>query len=336
MPTPMSTRIVLASYPSGLPSIEDFRMETAAVGEVLEGEVLLETRFVSVDANMRGHDPELGFGHSPLLVGGIIEADGTAKVLASKHPEFRSGDIVMARTGWQSHLRHPGSLVHHIPTSLLREEIALITHGTAAMTAYAGLTYSASYKAGETLVVPAANGLLGAMVGQFARMAGLWTVGIVSSDREVSFIKEKLGFHSALNHTLPGFEDDLTQVCAAGIDIFYETIGGALWRSVRPLMNDYGRVVLAGSWFQYSHALGGAAEYGSVATVEALLRKGLSIGTPKVAELRFDDFSREVVRGNVEGSIWSHVRVEEGLLKAPTAWLTAIDGPERNITVIRI
>ena len=335
MALPMNTRVVLASLPTGPPSVSNFRVEEAPIGPIADQEVLLGTRFVSVDAHMRSHVPGLS-GNNTLTVGSIVEADGTAEVLQSNHPSFQTGQLVIARTGWQSHVRLRGELLQVVEADQLPEERALFTLGTAAKTAYAGLRLTAGHKPGETLVVPAATGLLAAMVGQFARMAGLWTVGIVSSAEESAFVKQKLGFHSAVDHTAPDFAHLLAQACVEGIDIFFETIGGALWSSVRPLMNDQGRVILAGSWAQYSHPLGGAAEYGSPATMEAVLHKHLTIGTPLTPQLSLTKFSSEVAKGVANGNIWSHVRVEEGLNKAPSAWLTATDRPERGMIAIRV
>ena len=331
----MNTRVVLASFSTGLPSLENFRVEEAPVEELADGEVLLRTRFVSVDAHMRAHVPS-AWGDNTLQIGSVIEADGTAEILQSNHPAFTPGQIVIARTGWQSHVRLRGDLVDCLEEVAFAEEKALFALGTVARIAYSGLKLTAGYRAGETIVVPAATGTLAAMVAQFGRMAGLWTVGVVSSAEESVFIQQKLGFHSAVDHTAPDFAHLLTQACAGGIDIFFETIGGALWPSVRPLMNDLGRVVLTGTWAQYAHRLGGSAEYGSPATMETVLRRHLTLGTPPWTQLRFKEFATEVGQGVAAGSIWSHVRVEKGLRMAPSSWLTASDRPERGMTAIHV
>ena len=175
------------------------------------------------------------------------------------------------------------------------------------------------------------------MAGQFARMAGLWTVGIVSNPEECVFVRQRLGFHSSLSFQDPEFERLLTEACTErGIDIFFETIGGALWRSIRPLMKKQGRVVLTGSWAQYNHAYGGAAEYGNSATIQAVIEKPLLLGVPDRNKLRFDEFYKEVAQGVADGSIWLHVMLEEGLQKAPMVWMTAIDQPGGSMIAIRV
>lgn len=331
-----NTRVLLASYPSGLPISENFRVEQSPIGELLEGEVLLATRFVSVDAHMRAHDPTAKSAASPLHVGCVIEADGTAEVLESMHAEFRPGDVVLGRTGWQTHVRVPGNAVRHFPQDSMEEASGLVQLGTAALTAYTGLRDTAKAQESETLVVPAATGPIGAAAGQHGRMLGLWTIGIVSSQEEVAFAQQKLGFHAVLDRTSGDFIEMLRDACSEGIDVFFENLGGALFREVRPLMNDGGRIILTGTWTQYSHPLGGAGEYGSTATMEAVIRKKLALGVPKIEDASFSSFVEHVHRAVRNGSLWSSVRVEAGLQNAVPAWLAAIDSPDRETTVIRL
>ncbi len=164
-------------FRQALPSSQNFQVEQSPVGELQEGEVLLATRFVSVDAHMRAHHPAASAVASPLYVGCVIEADGTAEVLESRHPDLRPGDVVLARTGWQTHVRLPGYAVHRLPLGSMEEAIGLVQLGTAALTAYTGLRYPAKAREGETLVVPAATGPVGVAAGQHGRLLGLWTIG---------------------------------------------------------------------------------------------------------------------------------------------------------------
>ena len=186
------------------------------------------------------------------------------------------------------------------------------------------------------MLVKAATSPLGSWAGQFARLSGTWTVAIVSSQEECKYAVQTLGFQSAVNRAASDFKNRLSEACVVGIDVCIETIGGALWLEFRPLMNEGGRIVLNGTWAQFEHPLSGAADYGSMATIEALIRKKLLLGGARSEDICFADFAADVGRAMKNGASWTRVNIETGLLSAPRAWLSLIDRPEQGITVIRL
>ena len=218
---------------------------------------------------MRAHEGVDRSTGGMLRPGSVIEADGTAEVLVSRHPGSKTGQIVIGSTGWQSHPRLRGDSLRLLPQTDSDEAVSLTRLGTAARTAYAGIRNVARPRAGETVVVTAATSPLGIWAGQFARLDGTWSVAIVSSEEECKYAVQTLGFQTAVNRAASDLESRLSEVCVDGIDVCVETIGGALWREIRPLMNEGGRIVLTGTWAQYEHPLSGASEYGSLPTIEA-------------------------------------------------------------------
>ena len=142
-----------------------------------------------------------------------------------------------------------------LPQIDAEEAVSLALLGTAARTAYAGI---ARPREGETVVVKAATSPLGSWAGQFARLSGTWTVAIVSSQEECKYAVQTLGFQSAVNRAASDFKNRLSEACVVGIDVCIETIGGALWLEIRPLMNEGGRIVFNGTWAQFEHPLSGS------------------------------------------------------------------------------
>lgn len=331
-----NARVVLKALPRNLPSISDFRVERVQVGSLGEEEVLLRTRYVSVDAHMRSHVAEHKDAEVSLQVGDVIAADGIAEVIASNDPQLRPNDLVLASTGWQTHPRVHRAFVHKLGSLAAEEPVALATLGAPALTVYSGLRRIGMPQAGETLVVPAALGAAGSMCAQIGRLRGLWTVGIVSNNEEAKFARQRLGFHSTVDHTRADFARALADACPDGIDIFIETVGGAFWRQIRPLLNPHARVILTGTWSQYNHHLGGAAEYESPATMEGVIRRKLTISASRPDWSSFAEFAQEMMNAIRDGKIQPAVKVLDGLNSAAGAWLTAIDGPDYSVPIIRV
>jgi NADPH-dependent curcumin reductase len=332
----VNTKVVLASFPADFPTEGNFRVERSSVPPLRNGEVLLRTRYVSVDAHMRAHQSGNALAMPTLSIGDVIEADATAEVLVSDDPRFEPGQVVLAKAGWQTHAILPARELHGLTLNDIPETSAVAMLGTAAFTAYCGLAQIGNPKAGETLVVPAALSVTGAMVGQLGRMAGAWTVGIVTGPDEVAFAQNQLGFSSVVDHTRLDFARALAESCPDGIDVFFETIGGALWHIIRPILNDRARVVLSGTEAQYNHRFGGASQYQDPSTFKWMIERGGTIGAVHLSSENFAQFAATTGEGLRKRSIWHQVQLLEGLEKAPEAWLTSINGPNYGTRVIRV
>ena len=196
-------RFVLASRPVGEPKITDLRLEEFPVPSPGAGEVLLRTLYLSLDPYMRGRMSDATSYAAPVAIGGVMEGGAVAEVVASNHPDFATGDIVLGRTGWQTHSLSDGANLRKVDPSLAPISTALGVLGMPGMTAYAGLLEVGKPKAGETLVVAAASGAVGSMVGQIARIKGLRAVGIAGGPDKCRYVKDELGFDDCLDHRAP-------------------------------------------------------------------------------------------------------------------------------------
>ncbi|MEY8843301.1 NADP-dependent oxidoreductase, partial [Cribrihabitans sp. XS_ASV171] len=229
MPETMK-RIVLASRPEGAPSEDNFRLETADMPQPGEGEVLVRVHYMSLDPYMRGRMDDAKSYAAPVPIGGTMEAGGVGEVLVSNDPRFQPGDFAFGMFGWATHGVQPAKMLRKIDPDQLPITTALGVLGMPGFTGWFGLTELGRPKKGETLVVAAATGPVGSMVGQVAQLAGLRTVGIAGGEEKCRLATETFGFDGCLDHRAYDNAKDLraalSQECPDGIDIYFENVGG--------------------------------------------------------------------------------------------------------------
>ncbi|MEO6956697.1 MAG: NADP-dependent oxidoreductase [Antricoccus sp.] len=242
---PETTKIVLAARPHGAPTQGDFRTETAHLPSLQDGEVSLETLYLSLDPYMRGrmNDAEsyaaaVELGHT--MVGGTV-----SRVLQSQADALAEGDIVLGYGGWQTHSVEKATGLVKLDPSRAPISTALGVLGMPGFTAYSGLLTIGKPKSGETVVVAAASGPVGSAVGQIARIKGARAVGIAGGPEKCAYLKE-LGFDAAIDHRADDFAEQLAAATPDGIDVYFENVGGKVWDAVLPRLNEYGRVPVCG------------------------------------------------------------------------------------------
>ncbi|MET0328729.1 MAG: NADP-dependent oxidoreductase, partial [Luteimonas sp.] len=253
MSSDRNTRIVLAARPTGAPTSEDFRREHAPVPTPRNGQVLLRNRWLSLDPYMRGR---MNAGRSyaaPVELGEVMDGGTVSEVVQSLHPAWSPGDLVLAHAGWQTHAVVDGeSLRRKLDPAGLPVQTALGVHGMPGFTAYAGLREIGRPQHGETLVVAAASGPVGATVGQIAKLQGARVVGIAGGPDKVAHVRDDLGFDVALDHRADGFAERLATACPDGIDVYFENVGGPVFDAVLPLLNDFARIPVCGLVAHYN------------------------------------------------------------------------------------
>ena len=236
----LNQRIVLASRPVGAPTPENFRLERVALPELAEGQVLLKTLYLSLDPYMRGRMSDAPSYAAPVEIGEVMTGGAVSRVERSLNPKFQEGDLVVGATGWQSHSINDGRNIVPVPSGLPSPSMALGVLGMPGMTAYMGLMDIGQPKSGETLVVAAASGAVGSVVGQVAKIKGLRVVGVAGGADKCRYVVEELGFDACIDHKSPDFADELAQACPKGIDIYYENVGGKVFDAVRATAQSQG------------------------------------------------------------------------------------------------
>jgi NADPH-dependent curcumin reductase CurA len=247
----VNRRIVLAARPHGAPTPRDFRLEEAAVPTPVEGQVLLRTLNLSLDPYMRGRMSE-GPSYAPPVALGEVMVGGTVnRVVASTHPKFREGDLVLGNAGWQDYALSDGQDLMPLG-DVAHPSYALSVLGMPGFTAYHGLLNIGEPRPGETVVVASASGAVGAVVGQIARLKGARVVGIAGGADKCRYVVGELGFDVCLDRHDPRFAQQLAAACPNGIDVYFENVGGAVFDAVLPLLNNGARVPVCGFIAHYN------------------------------------------------------------------------------------
>src|SRR5262245_15233188 len=236
MPALNNRKIVLAARPVGEPKPTDFRLIEEPLAEPGPGEVLLKTLYLSLDPYMRGRMSDAKSYAAPVAIVGVMDGGTVSKVVASNHRTLAVGDIVVGYTGWQAYATSDGSGLRKVDPKLAPISTALGILGMPGMTAYTGLLNIGKPKPGETLVVAAASGAVGAIVGQIGKLKGCRVVGIAGGPDKVRYLTEELGFDVGLDHRAPDFAEQLRAAVPNGIDIYFENVGGPVWDAVLPLL----------------------------------------------------------------------------------------------------
>ena len=245
-------RIVLAARPVGEPNESDFRIEDMPVPTPGLGEMLLRTLWLSLDPYMRGRMSDAPSYATPVGIGQVMEGRTVSEVVASNNDGFAVGDIVFSPNGWQTHAVSDGKLVRKIDPKLAPVSTALGVLGMPGMTAYTGLLDIGRPQPGETVVVSAASGAVGSVVGQIARLKGARAVGIAGGAEKCRYVVEELGFDACIDHRAPDLPARLKAACPKGIDVYFENVGGAVFEAVFPLLNNFARVPVCGQIATYN------------------------------------------------------------------------------------
>jgi NADPH-dependent curcumin reductase CurA len=206
-------------------------------------------------------------------------------------------------------------------------------------TAYGGMRVIGKPKAGETVVVAAASGPVGSLVGQLAKLAGARAVGIAGSSEKCAFVKNEFRFDAAVDHRAADFPAQLSTVCPNGIDVYFENVGGAIWQAVLPLLNNFARVPVCGLIAQYSGVGPGDGRDRLSATMREILSKSLTLRgfiNWEFTDQYYTEFLREVGAGVVEGRIRYREDVIDGLEKAPEAFIGMLEGRNFGKVVVRV
>jgi NADPH-dependent curcumin reductase CurA len=331
-------KIVLATRPKGRLVANDFRLERTAVPLPGPGQLLLKTKYLSIDPYMRGRLDDRKSYAPPTSIGEVIEGESVAEVLVANLPGYAPGDIVLARTGWQTHSLSSGAGLRKLDPAAAPVTTGLGVLGMPGFTAYSGLRVIGQPKPGETVVVAAASGPVGSLVGQLARKAGARAVGIAGGPAKCAFLLEELGFDAAIDHRAPSFGDLLTASCPNGIDIYFENVGGTIWQAVLPMLNQFGRVPVCGLIAQYNTAPAGPGQDQSQGIMRQILTKSLTVRgfiNYDFADL-FPDFLQEVGQGVRRGEIRYREDIVDGLETAPEALMGMLDGRNFGKLIVRV
>ena len=321
-------RFVLAERPVGLPTEDVFRMETVDVPEPKDGEVVAKTHYLSLDPYMRGRMNDAPSYVPPLQLGDVITGGTVGEVVASRQDGVAKGDFVEGYGGWQEYATFKLGECRKVDPSHAPISTALGVLGMPGHTAYGGLTEIGKPNAGETLVVGAASGAVGAVVGQIAKLKGCRVVGIAGSEDKCAYVRDELGFDAVVSHRDPAFAEQLAAACPDGVDIYWENVGGPVFDAVLPLFNDFARMPVCGLIHWYNVTEIPTIPDPTPKLMRSVLVKRLTIRGFIVFDFGHlrDAFLHEVGGWVRDGKIRYREDIREGFENAPAALIDLLQG----------
>jgi NADPH-dependent curcumin reductase CurA len=291
--------------------------------------LLLRTLYLSLDPYMRGRMSDAPSYAAPVGIGEAMPGGTVAQVEASQHPDYRAGDLVLAYSGWQDYALSDGRGLVKLDPAMPRPSLALGVLGMPGFTAYMGLLDIGRPQPGETVVVAAASGAVGAVVGQIAKLKGCRVVGIAGGSEKCRYVIDELGFDACIDHHGENLPQALAEACPQGIDIYFENVGGAVFDAVLPLLNVRARIPLCGL----------IAHYNDQALPAGPNRLGLLTRTLLVKRIKmqgfiiFDDYGDRYGEFFTAMSAWiksGQIKFREdlvdGLENAPQAFIGLLEG----------
>ncbi|UPR59921.1 NADP-dependent oxidoreductase [Vibrio sp. ED004] len=331
-------RIVLASRPVGAPTQDNFRLETVATPTINDGEMLLRSVYLSLDPYMRGRMSDAKSYAEPVAIDEVMVGATVCQVEASNNADFEVGEWVLAYTGWQDYGVSNGEGLIKLGKEPSHPSYALGIMGMPGFTAYMGLLDIGQPKEGDTLVVAAATGPVGATVGQIGKLKGCRVIGVAGGQEKCQYAKEVLGFDECIDHKADDFAEQLAKACDNGIDVYFENVGGKVFDAVMPLLNTGARIPVCGLISQYN----------ATSLPEGPDRMSSLMGTLLVKRIkmqgfiifddyahRYNEFATQMTEWLSQGKMHYREHLIEGLDEAPQAFMGLLEGQNFGKLVIK-
>jgi NADPH-dependent curcumin reductase CurA len=333
MPAVTTRRVLLKSRPVGAPKPSDFEIVESALPALKDGEMLTRTVYLSLDPYMRGRISGVksyakGVDPGDLMVGGTV-----SEVVESKHPQFKPGEIVQDYAGWQTHAISSGAGVRKLDPGQAPVSTALGVLGMPGMTAYVGLLDIGQPKPGETVVVSAASGAVGAVVGQIAKLKGCRAVGIAGAKEKCDYVVNELGFDACVNYKTDALGPALAAACPKGVDVYFENVGGAITEAVMQILNPFSRVPLCGLISMYNATAPAPGPSWRYLLTNRVLVKGFIVSDHLD---RLPAFLTDCSAWVREGKLKYREDVVNGLENAPTAFIGLLEGKNFGKLLVRV
>lgn len=331
-------QILLAARPAGEPKDSDFSLVETAIPEPGPGQMLLRTVYLSLDPYMRGRMSAAKSYARPVEIGEVMEGGTVSAVVRSSLAGFAPGDIVECRSGWQEYALSDGTGVRKVDPALAPISTALGVLGMPGMTAYTGLLTIGRPKPGETVVVSAASGAVGSVVGQIARIKGARAVGIAGGARKCAHVVDELGFDACIDHRAADFAEKLKEAVPQGIDVYFENVGGAVLEAVLPLLNNFARVPVCGLIAHYNATELPAGPNQVPLVMRAILTSRLTLRGFIVTDFadQRQAFLDEVGAWLRTGRIRYREDVVDGIENAPRAFQGLLKGANFGKLLVRV
>jgi hypothetical protein len=326
-------QVLLKRRPTGTPTIADFEIAETPVPDPGEGEALVRGVYLSLDPYMRGRMSAERSYAKPVEVGAVMEGRVVGRVVRSRDTNFHEGDYVLGGYGWQLFSAVRATTLFKLDPREAPLSTALGVLGMPGLTAYVGLSEIGGPQRGETVVVSAASGAVGAVVGQLAKREGAHVVGIAGGADKCRYVESELGFAACIDHRSDDLGMALDRACPNGIDVYWENVGGAVQQAVFPRLNDFGRMVMCGMVSEYNDVQPRPGP-----NLMAAVRKRLKIQGFIVSDQwqRFGEYRAMAAPLLRNGELKYREDIVEGLDRAPEAFIGLLNGRNFGKLLIKL
>ena len=329
----MNKRIVLASYPEGWVTDANFRLETAPIPKPADGEVLVKNHWLSLDPYMRGRMSQQKSYVKGVEPGEVMTGETAGEVVESKHAKFKAGDKVTAPAGWQLYWAGKGEMLTKVDASKVSLSYFLGCLGMPGRTAYFGMKDICQPKPGETVVVSAASGAVGSVVGQLAKAWGCRAVGIAGGKAKCDYAVQELGFDACVDYKAGDLYGQLKAACPKGVDALFENVGGEILDTTLRLMNVRGRIAICGLISDYN-----AKDPYGVKMFRSILVNRLTVRGMIVFDWleRYPEANRALLDMVLLGKLKYRESIVEGIENAPKGLIGLLKGDNFGKQLVKL
>ena len=330
---PQNRAWTLASFPTGAVTEQNFKLVESPAPSPKDGEVLVKNLWLSLDPYMRGRLSQQKSYAKGVEIGDVMTGETAGEVVESKHPNFKPGDKVAAPSGWQLYCCLKGELLTKLDASKVPLSYFLGCLGMPGRTAYFGMKDICAPKPGDTVVVSAASGAVGSVVGQLAKAWGCRAVGIAGGKAKCDYVVEELGFDACVDYKAGKLFDDLKAACPKGVDAYFENVGGEILDTVLRLMNVKSRIAICGL----------ISEYNSTEPYGVKMFRSILVNRIRMQGLIVFDWLERYPEGNqallelvVAGKLKTRESVLEGIEKAPQGLIGLLTGKNFGKQLVKL
>jgi NADPH-dependent curcumin reductase CurA len=331
--TQQNRQWLLARRPQGEPQLTDFELVESPVSTLQPGQVLLRAQYLSLDPYMRGRMNEGRSYVQPVALGAVMCGETVSEVVESRNERLPVGTFVRADLGWQDFAVSDGAALRVVDLTIAPASIWLSVLGMPAITAHIGLLDIGQPKAGETVVVSAAAGAVGSMVGQIAKIKGCHTVGIAGGAAKCDYGVRELGFDACLDYKTAAWRDALKQATPRGIDVYFDNVGGEILDAVLGRMNPFSRLPLCGLISQYNATEAyGIKNFRSILVNRIRVQGFIVFDRPELWSAANTDLIAWYRAGQLKHREW----ITSGLENAPRAFIGLLRGENLGKALVKI
>jgi NADPH-dependent curcumin reductase CurA len=329
----MNKQVLLASRPAGWVKESDFRIVDTPIPALGDGQVLLRNHFLSLDPYMRGRMNDVRSYAAKVEIGDVMTGETVGEVMESRNAKYKKGDAVAGRVGWQQYALSDGSDLRKIDPSVTPLSLHLGVVGMPGVTAWIGLLDIGQPKPGETVVVSAASGAVGSVVGQIAKIRGCRTIGIAGGKEKCAYVVNELGLDACIDHRSGDWAKALAEATPKGIDVYFENVGGPILDAVLTRCNPFARIALCGMVSQYNATERYGVQNLMMAVGMRIKLQGFIVSDHME---RWGEALRQLGQWVREGKIKYRESVTQGLENAPRAFIGLLKGENFGKQIVKL